>query len=182
MPRCWRRQLFLPRRAQPTWDVEIEYGVKRKELNALERQTQPSSTEPRPKASGGMFGDLFGAAAPKAPNPFGGELPNPFGEKKPPPKYDNPPPKDDPTLRDQSTWTAEDKKIVNDMASNWAGERKPNQEGYTFFQSPSPKTGDQGLDDFKIQPQALEIGWQVKVFGGISAVLLFALLVTLIVS
>ena len=110
------------------------------------------------------------------------ELPNPFGEKKPPPKYDNPPPKDDPTLRDQSTWTAEDKKIVNDMASNWASERKPNQEGYTFFQSPSPKTGDQGLDDFKIQPQALEIGWQVKVFGGISAVLLFALLVTLIVS
>ena len=42
---------------------------------------------------------------------------------------------------------AEDKKIVNDMASNWAGERKPNQEGYLLPMS--PKTGDH-LDDFQI--------------------------------
>jgi len=55
----------------------------------------------------------------------------------------------DPTLRDQATWTAEDRKRVTDMASNWAGERKPNQEGYTFFQSPSPVTGEQqDMPDF----------------------------------
>ena len=57
-------------------------------------------------------------------------------------------------MRNPKTWTAEERKIVNEMASNWAGERKPNQEGYTFFQAPSPKTGEQGLPDFFEEVQA----------------------------
>lgn len=49
----------------PTWDVEIEYGVKRSVLTENERQPQPSSRTPKPKAPASPFGDL--------PNPFDGD-------------------------------------------------------------------------------------------------------------
>merc|ERR1711939_927517 len=58
----------------PDWDVVIEHGVPRKELNALERQSQPSSREPKQRAGGGSpFANPFGS------NPFGGGPPDPFG-------------------------------------------------------------------------------------------------------
>ena len=57
----------------PMWDVEIEYGVKRSLLTENERQPQPSSRTPKPKAPASPFGDM--------PNPFGGGPPNPFDGK-----------------------------------------------------------------------------------------------------
>lgn len=43
----------------PTWDVEIEYGVKRSVLTENERQPQPSSRAPKPKAPASLFAGRF---------------------------------------------------------------------------------------------------------------------------
>ena len=56
---------------QPDWDVEVEWGLKRKDMNGVDRQMQASTREPKPKAAPNPFDSL--------PNPFGGGPPNPFG-------------------------------------------------------------------------------------------------------
>ena len=75
--------------------------------------------------------------------------------------------------KDPETWTSEEKRAVADAGSNWAAERKPNQQGYEFFQGPTPKTGVQeDLPDFFSADNAadIQIPPQLALFGGTAVV------------
>jgi len=99
-----------------------------------------------------------------------------FGSKKTPPTM----PRggnDDATLnsimvKNPKEWTKEDQKQVDRISANWAFTRKPEQEGYMFFQGPTPKTGTQeDLPDFfsREARSDADVPVQLKVFGGIAA-------------
>ena len=103
--------------------------------------------------------------SPVAPRLIYAQFPsNPF-EKKPPP-----PPDDD----DEENYISPERKAFEEGKGN------------LFFQSPTPKTGDQQLPDFfsKDSLSNSDAGdlATFKVLGGISAVLLLFLLVSLIIS
>ena len=68
---CARLQHVRVCLRQPDWDVEVEWGVARKEMYGIDRQMQASTREPKPKAGGNPFG---GFQVPEMPNPFGGEV------------------------------------------------------------------------------------------------------------
>ena len=75
--------------------------------------------------------------------------------------------------KDPETWTSEEKRAVADAGSNWVAERKPNQQGYEFFQGPTPKTGVQeDLPDFFSADNAadIQIPPQLALFGGTAVV------------
>eukprot|EP00325_Prymnesiales_sp_UTEX-LB-985_P034700 CAMPEP_0174736152 /NCGR_PEP_ID=MMETSP1094-20130205/66156_1 /TAXON_ID=156173 /ORGANISM="Chrysochromulina brevifilum, Strain UTEX LB 985" /LENGTH=142 /DNA_ID=CAMNT_0015939211 /DNA_START=80 /DNA_END=508 /DNA_ORIENTATION=- len=97
---------------------------------------------------------------------------------------------DDATLnaimaKDQKEWTKEERKEVDRISGNWASQRKPEQEGYMFFQGPTPKTGTQEdmPDFFSADARAdMEVPGQLKVFGGIAAAGVLAVGIFVLVS
>ena len=91
----------------------------------------------------GRAGVPAAALRPRAPAPaMQFDLGALFGGKK---QVDKPSKKNVDAIlaKPQEKWTPEERRLVSDTASNWGYTRKPEQEGYTFFQGPSPKTGEQ---------------------------------------
>jgi len=85
----------------------------------------------------------------------------------------------------QDEWTDEDKKTVTRVSGNWAEYKKPNQDGYTFFQGPTPKSGVQeGMPGFFSSEarDGVEAPLQLKVFGGIAVVGVLALFGTVLTA
>ena len=123
-------------------------------------------------------GPRSGSCSARASRPamqFGDMFDDLFGKKE----------KEEPSEEAQKELEREELKQLNKLASNWEGYQKPEQEGYTFFQSPTPKTGEQSnLPDFfdKSAREDLEIPFQLKLFGGIAGVLMLWLLISLIVT
>ena len=88
--------------------------------------------------------------------------------------------------KDPKSWSEEEKRLVTRIASNWGDTKKPEQENYTFFQGPTPKTGNQeNLPSFfstEARAEMTEIPQQLFLFGGVLAVGVTALTVFLVTS